>query len=142
MVIAPPPAILPRQPDRLPAGRHGPAEESGLDVSCQAEGDFLVVALSGVLDMTSAPALRECLLRLLRPAARRLVIDLSAVSRADSRGLAVLVGADRRARQLDGLLRLAGPVPAVTEALRATGLSRQFDIYPTVESAISGRTPA
>jgi anti-sigma B factor antagonist len=136
------PVVRRRQRDRLPDARLLPPEVPGIDVSCHAEGGCLVVALSGQLDVTSAPALRECLLRLLRPAASRLVIDLSAVSTADSRGLTVLVGTERRARLLGGFLRLAAPVPAVTEALRANGLGLQFDIYPTLEAAVSCPAPA
>jgi anti-sigma B factor antagonist len=114
-----------------------PAEVPGMDVSCEAAGECLIVALSGVLDVTSAPALRDCLLRLLRPAASQLIIDLSGVSEADSRGLAVLVGAERRARLLGGFLRLVAPKSGVNAALRATRLSLQLDIYPTLEAAIS-----
>jgi len=142
MVIAALPLVRPRQPGRLAGDCLVPGEVPGVDVSCRAEGNCLVVTLSGVLDVTSAPALRECLLRLLRPAASRLVIDLSAISHADARGLTVLVGTERRARLLDGFLRLAAPVPAVAAALRETGLSLQFDIYPTLEAAISCPAPA
>lgn len=100
----------------------------GLAVCSRAESGYLVAALTGALDITCAADLREQLRDLLRPAACRLVIDLSAVGSADVSGLAVLVGAARRARLLGGLLRLAAPSPAVTEALGSTGLGRQFDI--------------
>ncbi len=66
------------------AGRHGP----------------VIVTLGGELDIMSAPALREQLLSLLRPGASQLVIGLSAVRYADSSGLAVLVGSQRRAALL------------------------------------------
>ena len=94
-----------------------------------------------MLNIASAPALREQLLNVLRPAVSRLVLDLSAVSYADASGLAVLVGTGRRAGLLGGFLRLAAPVPAVTRVLRRTGLYRQFDIFPSVRAAITG-TPA
>lgn len=142
MVIAALPVVRPRQRNRLPAARLLPAEVPDMNISCHAEGAHLVVALSGVLDVTSAPALREYFLRLLRPAASRLIIDLSDVTRADSRGLSVLVGTERRARLLDGFLRLAAPVPAVTVALCATGLDLRLDIYPTLEAAINCPAPA
>jgi anti-sigma B factor antagonist len=99
-----------------------------------------VVALAGVLDITSAPAVREHLTKILRPTSNRLVIDLSAVSFADISGLTVLVGAGRRARALGGFLRLAAPTPAVADALSAAGLDWQFDIYPTVAAAMTGRS--
>jgi anti-sigma B factor antagonist len=99
-----------------------------MSMAWSAERGYIVATLTGALDITCAAGLREQLLDLVRPAACRLVIDLSAVSRADARGLAVLVGAARRARLLGGLIRLTSPSPAVAEALGATGLGRQFDI--------------
>ena len=111
---------------------------AGLAVTIRAECGYTVAALTGKLDLAAAPALREQLWRILRPAASRLVIDLSEVSHADVSGITVMVGTGRRARLLGGFLRLAAPAPAVTAALRATGLSEHFDIYPTVVAAISG----
>jgi anti-anti-sigma factor len=110
----------------------------GIAVTLRAECGYTVAALAGKLDIAAAPALREQLWRILRPATSRLVIDLSAVSHADVSGLTVMVGTGRRARMLGGFLRLAAPTPAVTGALRATGLSQHFEIYPTVVAAISG----
>lgn len=113
----------------------------GLSLRTHTEGTHIIAALTGELDIGSAPALREQLLNLLRPADSRLVLDLSAVSYADATGLAVLVGTGRRAGLLGGFLRLAAPVPAVTRVLRLTGLYWQFDIFPSVRAAITG-TPA
>jgi anti-sigma B factor antagonist len=109
----------------------------GVTITSRAELGFTIAALTGKLDLAGAPALRERLRRLLRPAASRLIIDLSGVSDADVSGLTVLVGTGHRARLIGGLLRLAAPTPAVTGALEATGLSAHFDIYPTVGAAIS-----
>jgi anti-anti-sigma factor len=96
----------------------------GLFVTSRAERDGCVIAvLRGGLDITSAPALREKLLGLLRPGASRLIVDLSAVGSADGSGFAVLVGARRRAGLLGGWLRLASPAPEVAGVLSATGLA-------------------
>ena len=80
-----------------------------------------MAALSGELDIASAPALREQLLSPLRPAASRLIIDLSAVEYADASGLAVLVSSGRRAGLLGGSLRLAGHHLRVARVLSVTG---------------------
>ena len=109
----------------------------GVRISSRSERGCVIAALSGELDIACAPALREQLLGLLRPAAGRLVIDLSAVSYADASGLAVLVGTARRAGLLGGFLRLAAPAPPVAKVLRITGLHRQLDIFPTVRAAIT-----
>jgi anti-anti-sigma factor len=110
----------------------------GLSVSAHSERGCVIAALSGELDITCAPALREQLLALLHSGTARLVIDLSRVSYADASGLAVLVGTGRRAGLLGGFVRLAAPAPAVATVLRVTGLYGQLDVFPTVQAAITG----
>jgi anti-anti-sigma factor len=101
------------------------------------ERGYLVAALSGRLDSARAPAVREQLLRLLRPAASQLVLDLTLVSDIDAAGLAVLVGTERRARLLGGSLRLAAARPAVSMAVHAAGLDWLLGGFPTVQAAVS-----
>jgi anti-anti-sigma factor len=104
-----------------------------------APDGVVIVAISGDLDIASAPVVRERLLSLLRPDACWLVIDMSAVRYADASGLAVLVSTQRRAVLLDGGLRLAAPRPEVAGVLAVTGLSRHLAAYPTVRAAVAGR---
>ena len=119
---------------------HPAAHDAGLILTSRTERrGYVMAALSGQLDLASAPALREELLNLLRPAASRLIIDLSAVRSADASGLAVLVGGGRRARLLGGFLRLAAPSLAVAEVLSTTGINQHLDIFPTVKAALAGR---
>lgn len=110
----------------------------GLRLSTYTDGGYRVAVLSGELDIASAPVLREQFLGVLRPKASKLIVDLSQVSFCDASGLTVLVGTNRRARLLGGVLRLAAPAPPVAMALRITGLDLQLDIFPTVSAAITG----
>ena len=109
-----------------------------LRLSTRFRGGYCVATLSGALSFASAPELRDRLRDVLRPDARRLVLDLSQVSFCDASGVAVLVGTNHRANLLRGVLRLAAPAPAVIEAFRTTGLGPRFDIFPTVSAAIIG----
>ena len=109
----------------------------GLQVSARTENCVIIAELAGVLDVASAPELRERLLTLLRPASSRLVIDLSRVSFCDANGLAVLMGTARRARLLGGFLRLAAAPPEVSQVLLSTGLDRYLLVFPTVSLAAS-----
>jgi anti-anti-sigma factor len=114
--------------------------DRGLSLASRAEhSDCTVAVLSGELDITSAPALREELLSLLSPGAGRLIIDLSAAGYADASGVAVLVGSARRARLLGGWLRLASPAPEVARVLLVTGAGRHLATFPTVQAAITGQ---
>jgi anti-anti-sigma factor len=108
-----------------------------LALPTRTERGYLITVLTGGLDAARVPAVREQLLRLLRPAASRLVLDLSLVSHIDAGGLAILIGTERRARLLGGSLRLAAARPAVSMAVRAAGLDRLLEIFPTVQSAIA-----
>ena len=124
-------------PDRGNSMHAAAGRTHNLASPTRTERGYLVAVLSGGLAGTRATALREQLLRMLHPAAGRLVLDLSLVSDVDASGLAVLVGTGRRARLLGGSLRLAVVKPTVFMAVRAAGLDRVLEIYPTVQSAVS-----
>jgi anti-sigma B factor antagonist len=123
--------------DRGHATHAATGRSHNLALPTRTERGYLVAVLSGGLDVTRAAVVREQLLRLLRPSASRLVLDLSLVSHVDASGLAVLVSTERRARLLGGSLRLAAERPAVGMAVRAAGLDRLLEIFPTVQLAVS-----
>ena len=100
------------------------------------------MAVSGEIDISSAPVVRERLIGLPRPQASRVIIDLSGVTFCDASGLAVLVGASQRAGLLGGVLRLAAPAPMMATVLRLTGLHSRFEIFATVSEAISSSSSA
>jgi anti-anti-sigma factor len=109
----------------------------GLTFSARSRDGYTIVTTSGDLDIACVPALREQLLGLLKPHANRIVVDLSRVTFCDASGLAVLIGARRRAWLLGGVLRLAAPALPVTTVLRLTGLDMHFEIFATVLAATS-----
>jgi anti-sigma B factor antagonist len=124
-------------PDRGNSTHAAAGRTRNLTSPTRTKRGYLVAVLSGGLAGTRTTAVREQLLRMLHPAAGRLVLDLSLVSHVDASGLAVLVGTGRRARLLGGSLRLAAVKPTVFMAVRAAGLDRVLEIYPTVQSAVS-----
>jgi len=87
-----------------------------------------IAGLRGVLDVTAAPALRERLIGMLSPGVRELIIDLSEVTSCDVAALAVLIGAQRRARAHGIAVRLAAPGHQVAELLRVTGLGSSLPV--------------
>lgn len=108
-----------------------------LAFSVRGQHGYIVAAISGDLDIACVPALREQLLGLLGPHANRIIVELSGVTFCDASGLAVLIGARRRAWLLGGVLRLAAPAPPVAAVLRLTGLDAHFEIFATVLAAAS-----
>lgn len=97
-----------------------------------------VLSVGGELDIATTAALRIEIVKALSATTTPVIIDLSGVSFCDASGLALLVGAQRRAR-LDGrTVVLAGPRPNVLKLLHITGLDRAFSIHPTLAAAQLG----
>lgn len=117
-----------------PAADHARAPTEA-DLSVIHGTDHTIVRLSGDLDIATAPQVRERLVSLLRPGLRLLILDLSDVAFCDAAGLAVLIGAQRRATPLGATLRLAAPSAQMAGMLRVTGLDRSFTIHPTTAAA-------
>ena len=82
------------------------------------------VELTGRLDVSSVAEVRTVLHRALEAGTGDLVVDLAGVDLVDATGLGVLVGADRRARQLGRRLVLRDASPRVRRILRVTRLHR------------------
>ena len=102
-------------PTPAPAGVRAPAAAT-------------TVAVTGALDVTTLPRVREELEQALacRPAV--LVVDLSACTFVDASALAVLLDLHRRMSRTGAVLTLHGCCPRVLRLLSLTGLRRVFDL--------------
>jgi anti-sigma B factor antagonist len=110
-----------------------------LKVSTRSQGDSVIVALAGEIDLYTAPRLQSELAAALasgEPA--RLVVDMSAVEFCDSTGMNVLLAAHRRATEQGGSLELGGPRPAVRKILQVTGLETVFTVLED-PAAVAGQ---
>jgi anti-sigma B factor antagonist len=95
--------------------------EFAADMTVELTGETAVLAITGEVDMASAPGLRDQLQQL---DARNVIIDLSGVTFIDSTGLGVLVTALKRSREAGGHLVLRSPTRATRRVLDITGLSQ------------------
>jgi anti-sigma B factor antagonist len=89
--------------------------------SDDAEG--VLLALSGELDVASAPALEKCLSELAPESHARVVLDLSELSFVDSPGINVLLAARKEAEDEGRLLVLRRPTAQVQRVFAVLGLS-------------------
>lgn len=100
-----------------------------LRVSSRSEGDHVVIALAGEIDLYTAPRLQSELTSALSGAEpARVVVDMSAVEFCDSTGMNVLLSCLRRVRERGGELEIASPKPAVRKILQVTGLDSVFTL--------------
>ena len=97
-----------------------------------------VLAVSGEIDIATAPSLRERLYALLADGKRQLVVDLDDVGFLDSTALGVLVGVLKRARSEGGDVRIVCTQPRVRKVFEITRLDSAFDLFDTVDEAVRG----
>ena len=120
------PTAIRKDPPRppLPAPRR-PAEAPDLQVEVLSTVP-LVVAVSGEIDIASAPKLREELLSALHRHGARLALDLGGVTFMDCAGVNVLLAARRHALLEGGWVRVAWASRRARNILMITGLHREF----------------
>jgi len=109
----------------------------GFSVVSERPDDSLgIVALSGEVDIYTAPQFKERMIELLDAGVTKLVIDLSQVTFIDSTALGVLIGGVRRINDAGGQMALVVVSRPVQRVLSITGLDRVFTIHPTREAAL------
>jgi anti-sigma B factor antagonist len=107
-----------------------------------ADGRFSVaagedgVAVTGEVDIATAPTLRE---GLLAEAGRTpLLVDLSGVTFMDSSGLAVLLHLDKEVATRGGRVAFIAPSKPVRLLFDVTGVDAQLAVFETAEEALAG----
>lgn len=87
-----------------------------------------VVAVSGEVDVSCAPELREAVDAALDTAEARVTVDIARVPYIDSTGIGVLVGAAHRATEAGKELRVQNPQPTVMRPLDLLGVADELGI--------------
>jgi anti-sigma B factor antagonist len=113
------------------------AQVMDFDINVEERGDLAVVAVSGELDISTSPLLRDRLVELGSGKATKLVIDLEAVEFLDSTGLGVLVGGLKRMRSKDGDLVLVCTKPRILKVFEITALTNVFKIAASRDEALT-----
>jgi len=104
------------------------------------QGDFLV-ALTGEVDLYTAPELKQELLRLVEEGARRIIVDLTATTFIDSTMLSVLLSTLKRLRPSGGQLGIVCTDRNIRKIFEITLLDRVFPIFESRDQAIDGLVP-
>jgi len=105
-------------------------DDFGVEIA--PDGDDLVVAIRGELDVLTAPFLWERMEPALAGVTGQLVLDLAELSFIDSMGLGVIVRAQSRVRagQPERQVVIRHPNAHARKVFEITGLDRVLDIQP------------
>jgi anti-sigma B factor antagonist len=95
----------------------------------------VVIAVSGEVDIFTAPDLKRDLHAALEAADGALIIDFSNLEFIDSTGLGVLIGVLRHGNEEAKPLALVISAARTAKVFRITGLDKVFTIAPSVEEA-------
>ena len=120
----------------METGSHDATEPERFAIAIRDEPMGTVVAVTGELDLLSAPQLRTALDALLRANARHIAIDLTATTFMDSAGVHALVDARDRAGGHLAVICAGGPVLQVIALL---GLTAPLNVVPSLAEYRSRR---
>jgi anti-sigma B factor antagonist len=105
-------------------------------IASESLDDGQYLALSGDIDLSRSPAMRQELLHLAEKGWQRLVIDLSDVSYMDSSGVATLVEALQQQRKHGGRMILCGLQERVRSIFEIARLDMVFTIVDSKREAM------
>lgn len=105
-------------------------------VSVEKHGQAVVLAVSGDIDMVTAPEFEKHLLSALRERPGTLVVDLGGVDFLGSAGLTALVAAHQEAGERTRL-RVVAESSATARPLQLTGLDQEIPVFATRDEALS-----
>jgi anti-anti-sigma factor len=103
-----------------------PTDETYCAVDVSREDGMPVIRLSGELDMVSVERVRPAVEGALTGEDDRLAFDVRELEFMDSSGIALLVSASRKARQVE----LRHPTPIVRRLIELTGLTELLLMAP------------
>jgi anti-sigma B factor antagonist len=116
----------------MPVDNDQPGDQGGSDefrVEPRGiEDGRATVAVTGEVDVATAPLLRSGLHSVVDEGATQLRIDLTAVTFIDSAGLGVLIGILKRLREQGGSVELLRLQPGPRKVVEITGLDELFVI--------------
>jgi len=104
-----------------------------------------VIALTGEVDLYTAPELKTQMLEVIANGAMEVVVDFTDATFIDSTTLGVLVGGVKRLREKGGRLSIVCSDRNITKIFEITGLDRVFTIHSTRDEAVAalgGGAPA
>ena len=109
-----------------------------VDVGFERRGRIAVATLSGEVDMSNAPSVRQRLADAITPEDTAVVIDLSALTFIDSAGLHTLIELgtvleEKRQR----LLLNVPPDNPLARVIEIVGMPRSVSVYPDLESTLA-----
>lgn len=108
----------------------------------EAGTGIAVLALTGEVDLYTAPELKQELVRVIDEGVRTVVVDLTKATFIDSTTLGVLISGVKRLRPTGGGLELVVTDRNIRKIFEITGLDRVFPLHETRAGALAASASA
>jgi anti-sigma B factor antagonist len=114
-----------------------------ISVRYAEEATIVTLTDEKILEENDIRALQESIMSVVEQAERiNLILDFQNVRFLSSAVLGLLIRVSKKVYERDGQLRLCNINPKIHEIFKITRLTKVFDIYPDIESAIEGLSEA
>src|SRR5918993_4924810 len=108
-----------------------------MEMKEESHGDLLIVQVcSSRIDASKAPEFKQEITSRIESGHTKLLLDFSMIDFIDSTGLGALVSCMRRLGSRDKLT-IVGAKGAVSRLFAMTRMDQVFDLYPTMDHALS-----
>lgn len=105
-----------------------------MDVATRTYDEHIsILEISGAIDGSSAPQLREAILEACN-SGQLLLLNMQHVHFMSSAGLRVMLLLHRQLQQSDGRVILVGLLEPIYDAMEATGFLKYFETAPDIET--------
>ena len=104
----------------------------------KVDDDTHVLAVTGEIDLFTAPEFKQRMSALIDAGRSRIVVDLTQTTFIDSSSLGVLIGAHRRLKLRGGSLVVVCSDEAISKTFKITGLDGVFTLVKSLDDALDG----
>ncbi|MFH5227642.1 MULTISPECIES: STAS domain-containing protein [Antrihabitans] len=111
-----------------------------MNTELSVNGGLTILAVSGTIDMATAPVLQTAVREAVSSTSAGLIIDLSDVEFLASAGMTILVEARQRIGD-SAAFAVVADGPATSRPLSLTGLDKALGLYATVAQAVAALGP-
>lgn len=99
------------------------------------DGRIHVVAVTGEIDLFTAPEFKRALSEPIDEGIERVIVDLSDTTFIDSSSLGVLIGAQRKLKLNGGRLAVVCENDSIVKTFKITGLASVFTLVTSLDDA-------
>jgi anti-sigma B factor antagonist len=105
----------------------------------RVDPDIVVVAIAGKIVLgRESQQLESATANLIREEQKKVILDLSGVTRIDSTGVGMILMSANQMKKAGGQLRLAGATEHVQQVLKLASVHKLVPLHPTADAAAVG----